>query len=93
MTIYILHDGTMLLAEEGPNQPDPLRVTLTLSVVVRRWGTTRGRGELAIDGPTENTVVDPEPPGGRVNWSFVRRTIPVTEKARAAWLTYLSGKI
>jgi hypothetical protein len=31
---------------------------LTDAAVVRRWGTTRGLGELAINGPTPSTVLD-----------------------------------
>jgi hypothetical protein len=29
--------------------------------VVRRWGTTKGLGELATEGPRTNTVLDPIP--------------------------------
>ncbi len=28
---------------------------------VRRWGTSRGLGELATNGPLENTKLDPQP--------------------------------
>ena len=28
---------------------------------IRRWGTTRGLGEIATGGPTENTKLDPQP--------------------------------
>lgn len=28
---------------------------------VRRWGTTKGLGELAMKGPLENTDLDPTP--------------------------------
>ena len=37
-------------------------VVIKKAAVVRRWGTTRGLGQLAQDGPTENTILDPCPP-------------------------------
>jgi hypothetical protein len=33
-------------------------VVITNSRNIRKWGTTRGLGELALKGPTENTVLD-----------------------------------
>lgn len=33
--------------------------TLTDAKNVRRWGTTKGLGQLAADGPQPNTVLDP----------------------------------
>ena len=35
---------------------------LTGASVVRRWGTTRGLGQIAADGPTATTTLDPCPP-------------------------------
>ncbi|MDA8156270.1 MAG: hypothetical protein M0Z52_07440 [Actinomycetota bacterium] len=35
--------------------------TLKNAAVVRRWGTTRGLGELAQRGPLQHTVLDPSP--------------------------------
>lgn len=32
------------------------------AAVVRKWGTSKGLGEIAKNGPTENTVLDPSPP-------------------------------
>lgn len=36
-------------------------VILDDAQVIRRWGTTRGLGEIAAGGPTEATVLDPAP--------------------------------
>lgn len=34
-------------------------VTITDASCIRRWGTTKGLGELAKNGPQSNTVLDP----------------------------------
>lgn len=39
------------------------RIVLVDAQVIRRWGTTRGLGEIAADGPTSKTLLDP---AGRV---------------------------
>ena len=35
--------------------------TLSQASVIRRWGTTKGLGEIAHNGPTPKTVLDPCP--------------------------------
>lgn len=34
-------------------------VVITDAKCIRRWGTTKGLGELAAKGPTSSTVLDP----------------------------------
>ena len=36
-------------------------VTIENAAVVRRWGTNRGLGQIASEGPTSSTVLDPCP--------------------------------
>ena len=33
-------------------------IELTNAHVIRRWGTTKGLGEIALGGPTKQTVLD-----------------------------------
>ncbi len=35
------------------------QVTLSEAECIRRWGTSKGLGELAAEGPRPNTVLDP----------------------------------
>jgi len=42
----------------GRYHVDGEQVTITDAKVIRRWGTTRGLGEL-VEGPTSETVLDP----------------------------------
>jgi len=34
-------------------------IVITAAKCIRRWGTTKGLGELALGGPTNNTMLDP----------------------------------
>jgi hypothetical protein len=53
--IVVLQRGWVVV---GRWQQDGEMVTLTEAKVIRRWGTTKGLGELT-GGPTAATVVDP----------------------------------
>jgi len=54
--------------------------TLKNANVIRRWGTTRGLGELAENGPTENTKLDPSNGVVRFNAQAVIYTIDTDAK-------------
>ena len=40
-------------------QDDAEKVRLEGASVIRQWGTTRGLGQLALEGPTKQTQLDP----------------------------------
>ena len=54
--IVILQRGWVVV---GNYQTDGVFSWIDDGAVVRRWGTSRGLGELAYKGPLENTVLDP----------------------------------
>ena len=54
---------------------------LTDAAVVRRWGTSKGLGELAASGPLENTRLDNCPP---ITF-HVREAVMVMEADENAW--------
>jgi hypothetical protein len=55
--IVVLQRGWVVVGRVAEESDKELR--LEKSSVIRRWGTTKGLGELAANGPTNNTVLDP----------------------------------
>lgn len=53
--IVILQRGWVVVGDVSINGDD---VTVANASVVRVWGTTNGIGEIAIGGPTKDTVLD-----------------------------------
>ena len=49
-------------------------VVLENACVIRRWGTERGLGQIAADGPTRNTILD-KTPTQKIAWHAVIKTI------------------
>ena len=60
-------------------------VQLTNANVIRRWGTERGLGQIAADGPTPATILD-KTPTQEIPWHSVIKTIECDE---ANWRTAL----
>jgi hypothetical protein len=56
-TILILQRGWVVVGDIDKDGEH--LVSLTNASVIRRWGTTKGIGELALKGPQSNTVLDP----------------------------------
>jgi len=57
MKIYVLNNHWCLLAEEIGRTDTSIE--LSDAYVIRRWGTTRGIGQIAIHGLREETILDP----------------------------------
>jgi len=55
--ILVLQRGWVVVGDV--DQDNTEKVVLTNASVIRRWGTTKGLGELALEGPRPNTVLDP----------------------------------
>jgi hypothetical protein len=61
------------------------QVHLENASVIRRWGTTNGLGELATEGPKQNTVLDPT---GKVQFHELT-AIAIISCQEDKWSTHL----
>ena len=55
MKIVVLHRGWVVV---GRHRTEGNQVVIENAAVIRRWGTTKGLGEIATGGPTSNTLLD-----------------------------------
>jgi hypothetical protein len=78
LKIVILDRGFVLV---GHVKIDGDWVETTKASIIRRWGTTKGLGELALNGPLANTKLDPI---GTVR-SPLRALIGLVECESAKW--------
>ena len=53
--IVILQSGWVFVGEYAESEKG---ITLENAGNIRRWGTNKGLGQLALDGPTSNTIID-----------------------------------
>lgn len=56
LRIVILQRGWVVV---GRVHAEGAETRIESASVVRRWGTTAGLGEIALNGPTKKTVLDP----------------------------------
>lgn len=56
-TILVLQRGWVVVGDL--TSEDDSKVHLDNASVIRRWGTSKGLGELALEGPKHGTVLDP----------------------------------
>lgn len=54
--IVVVQSGWVLM---GDVQEEENVLVLKSASVIRVWGTTRGLGQIALNGPTKDTVLDP----------------------------------
>jgi hypothetical protein len=75
--IVVVEGGWVLvgIAKLGVQQQ---AIELTNAHVIRRWGTTKGLGEIALNGPTKQTMLD-KLGVAFVQLKQVRFTIPCDE--------------
>lgn len=54
--IVVLQRGWVVV---GKMEREGTQCKLHHAAVIRTWGTTKGLGEIALDGPTNATIIDP----------------------------------
>lgn len=87
--IFVMERGFVLVGTCTQSKEDYLFWTLTQCGSVRRWGTTKGLGQLANEGPKSETIIDAEPDGTEISKKATYRRIPCNMKA---WAKYLKNK-
>lgn len=58
-TILVLQRGWVVVGDLDPAEQTAETTRLTGASVIRKWGTKKGIGELALNGPQPATVLDP----------------------------------
>lgn len=81
--IVILQRGWVMVGKFERNGSD---CKLNNASVIRNWGTTRGLGEIAKDGPTASTKIDPT--NGLVEFDYLTVVASIACNP-VAWAKYV----
>jgi hypothetical protein len=80
--IVIAQRGWVFVGKYSTDGDD---VVISGGSVIRRWGTTRGIGEIAANGPTKSTILDASPDIWIHKLSVVASIVANAEK----WANYV----
>lgn len=81
--IVVLQRGWVVVGEYAHNGNE---ATLENAATIRVWGTTKGLGELASDGPTGSTKLDK---AGTVRFELLTAVLTIDVKDSDKWLAKL----
>jgi hypothetical protein len=84
--IFVMERGFVLVGIPEQDKDDFLFWKLAHCGVIRLWGTTRGLGQLAVEGPQGKTVIDREPDGTAISKNAIYRRIPCDMRSWQKWL-------
>ena len=84
-SLLVCQERWVLAGIVRPHPTNALKIMIDHCFVIRIWGTSRGLGELALDGPTEAGKYDYEGSGIEQNDDFVMRIIPCEPRASKKW--------
>ena len=83
--IYMMERGFVIVGRKiGDDGPF---VILGDCACVRRWGTSKGIGQLAAEGPLRETILDPQPEGTCLRLSHCMEMIPCNPQRWESWQT------
>ena len=83
--ILVCERGFVLIGRPREHPTNPMFLIVDDCAIVRRWGTTKGLGELAEKGLLNNTVLEPEGQGVELNKRCIYRSIPCAKEKWSTW--------
>ena len=85
MNIYVIERGFVLVGEPHEVKDNWMMLSLTHCGIIRRWATTQGLGELTVNGPLKETIIDKEPSGTLISKTAIYRVLPCDKSKWSNW--------